>query len=980
MNDVVKSPEGYFVADQKRPGPDVSKADVAAAAGGEQAITGDWWFKSGRKLVDYRQEAADTALRLGYDLPKLSNISQGMMSPTGGYNPGLSPEQVLDQQLDAVLMKARKEHPQDFAGMPLTAAEMEAQVTEDLKGELADVQETLGLAPDTFMGGTLPDFVGRVIVSGTDQVNAPLTLLTAGYGAGASIARTIGMEAAINMGGEALSLPAQYRMADRLDTERPDAAQQILMAGAFGAAVPLAFRGVAEGGRALAAGVRVTNAKLAETLRARATDLSDAERGALHEIERGIASDEAGPAPTAADRRGSLDSAREDLEEGRINGGNIATDPARVEALVRAPEAGPPAPAEDLRTAARKPKVSVEASLGALIRDAEARGSYDTISDYSVVTPDKPITEMTLDEIDAFQTANIEGGAESSAIGGPQILRDTLRDLRSELGLTGSEKFTPALQDRLMLALMERRGLADFKEGRITVDQFADNLAQEWAALPLADGMSYYRDDGLNAATIDRDTLMGVLSGDGYDAIGRPPLRMTRIPASTVRVDPKAYQFRTEVDASGVGTPLDRVSEWDELLAGDFIIHERFDGARYVADGHHRTDLARRLEAGGHAPIDFNGFVLREADGYSVEHVRAIAAVKNIEAGNASAIDAAKVLRVDPAMLEKLSLRSAQARDARGLMNLTDEGFDMVTNGLVDESHAAFVGALTRDGEMQDALLATLMRTRPRSLAEARQIAQDAQRAGLMAREKSAQGSLFGDDWGGQETLFKERARILASAFSQLRQDSRIFRTLVAEQDRIAAAGNRLDTATNQQRAVTDETALALIEKLVNRAGPLDDALTAAARRVRAGASLAGGTRDFTGTVRRAIEGGDLRRLLSGADGDGAHVAGPDGPAPEGAGAGIGRGAEEALAPSPAAARVGLGDAFDDPSPAAPAVANQTAALENDLRAAFDRGEDLLVPTGREIDGAAELVSARDLFDDMDADQDFLGALDVCKY
>ncbi|WP_417244361.1 hypothetical protein, partial [Celeribacter sp.] len=78
-------------------------------------------------------------------------------------------------------------------------------------------------------------------------------------------------------------------------------------------------------------------------------------------------------------------------------------------------------------------------------------------------------------------------------------------------------------------------------------------------------------------------------------------------------------------------------------------------------------------------------------------------------------------------------------------------------------------------------------------------------------------------------------------------------------------------------------------------------------------------------------------------------------------------------------ASTGLGDGFDDPSPTAPAVLRQMEAAENDLRRAIAEGLELEVPTGREIDGAAELLSAADLLDDLDADADFLGALDVCK-
>lgn len=535
---------------------------------------------------------------------------------------------------------------------------------------------------------------------------------------------------------------------------------------------------------------------------------------------------------------------------------------------------------------------AIEASIGDLIRDTEAGGSYDTPSSYSVVAPDKPLSQMTLDEVDAWQTANYDAGAESTAAGGYQFMRDTLRPLRERLGLTGSELFDREMQDKLGAELMKDAGLEDFKAGTITADAFADGLAKIWAAFPDASGSSVYAGDGLNKALIGREALIGTLTGEPYYSTGRPAPRMSRVKASGVSVDPKAYQFRTEVDAGGVGTPMDRVSTWDELLAGDFILHQRRDGQTFIADGHHRKQLAERLEAEGHPPIEFNAFVLREDDGYTVEHVRAIAAVKNIEAGSATAIDAAKVLRVDPAMLNRLTLRSTQARDARGLMQLSDDGFDMVTNGLVREDQAAAVPQISRDPLMQNALLRVLVQMKPRSMVEARQILADAYRAGLAKAERDGggQASLFGDDFLPEETLFKERAEVMSKAMAPLRSDKRVFATLVRERDRIQEAGNALTDASNTQRLSSDELALGLVERLVNRAGPLDDALTGAARAVRSGGSARSAVTDFLGFVRDAIEGGGLARLLDGGDGRPVNAPTPDGVADKGARSGNGQG------------------------------------------------------------------------------------------
>ena len=135
-----------------------------------------------------------------------------------------------------------------------------------------------------------------------------------------------------------------------------------------------------------------------------------------------------------------------------------------------------------------------------LIRKAEASGSYDLMFGRG----NQRLTNKTVDEVIELQ----KGSRVSSAAGGYQFLRKTLVGLKEELGLTGKERFNEDLQDRLAQALMERRGLNEYLQGKITKEQFADRLAQEWAGLPTSSGKSHYEGDGLNKATVSRRALM----------------------------------------------------------------------------------------------------------------------------------------------------------------------------------------------------------------------------------------------------------------------------------------------------------------------------------------------------------------------------------------------------------------------------------------------------------------------------------------
>lgn len=96
---------------------------------------------------------------------------------------------------------------------------------------------------------------------------------------------------------------------------------------------------------------------------------------------------------------------------------------------------------------------------------------------------------MTLKEIDDLQTKMLSNPANtlnSSAVGRYQITRTTLRDMREKMGLTGDEKFDPAMQDRLASYLIATRATGDMR-------QMQDGLAGIWASFPKADtGASAY--------------------------------------------------------------------------------------------------------------------------------------------------------------------------------------------------------------------------------------------------------------------------------------------------------------------------------------------------------------------------------------------------------------------------------------------------------------------------------------------------------
>jgi len=151
-----------------------------------------------------------------------------------------------------------------------------------------------------------------------------------------------------------------------------------------------------------------------------------------------------------------------------------------------------------------------------VIAEAESKGNYNA---YFGHTANSKIlfTNMTVAQVLAWQADYVQQGNYSNAVGRYQIVQGTLEGLVQRLDIDRNAKFDAALQDRLAISLLERRGSEEFADNELSQQQFAANLAQEWASLPKAVGPnpeeSYYADDGVNKSLVGVDTVYGALVG-----------------------------------------------------------------------------------------------------------------------------------------------------------------------------------------------------------------------------------------------------------------------------------------------------------------------------------------------------------------------------------------------------------------------------------------------------------------------------------
>ena len=150
-----------------------------------------------------------------------------------------------------------------------------------------------------------------------------------------------------------------------------------------------------------------------------------------------------------------------------------------------------------------------------LIARVESKGNYNAYFGNAGNTSIK-FTEMSIADVLSWQEDFIAAGHPSSAVGRYQIISTTLKGLVQQLNIDTNQPFNEAMQDKMAVALLERRGATEYVNNQIDERQFAAELAKEWAALPKIIGdrpeQSYYASDGLNKALVGVDEILRAAS------------------------------------------------------------------------------------------------------------------------------------------------------------------------------------------------------------------------------------------------------------------------------------------------------------------------------------------------------------------------------------------------------------------------------------------------------------------------------------
>lgn len=167
-----------------------------------------------------------------------------------------------------------------------------------------------------------------------------------------------------------------------------------------------------------------------------------------------------------------------------------------------------------------------------------------------------------------------------------------------------------------------------------------------------------------------------------------PPVE---VPAGQIVARPEVMQFKEIGDVKtgeNEGEKLD--GQWDESKAGLLMLWEPKDPAKYglsagqkyiVANGHHRFAFGERESV-----KSYGAQIFREADGYSAQDARRIAAEANIADGKGTVYDQVKYLRNSPSTRGE----NAKLEAARRIGNRGKQAVNIAFNA-GDDLYVAFV-------------------------------------------------------------------------------------------------------------------------------------------------------------------------------------------------------------------------------------------------------------------------------------------------
>ena len=284
-----------------------------------------------------------------------------------------------------------------------------------------------------------------------------------------------------------------------------------------------------------------------------------------------------------------------------------------------------------------------------------------------------------------------------------------------------------------------------------------------------------------------------------------------------LQTNAKVFQYKENSDEEGKTDRMNGVEEWSANDSGIVIVWQAKDGQKYIADGHQRLGLAKRLNDD---KIRLDGILYKETDGYTPEDVRMIAAKKNIAEGSGTAIDTAKILREIGEYPASLPRKGTMYEYGIALARLGNEAFEKVINGYVTPAQGAVIANIIRNDHIKQSFAIDVVSqagidTLPETELMARQVLST-------PAETVEQTSLFGTQEILQSSAV-EKIKIIDSVIKILNKSKNLMAHLGNNQKQIEKNCNVLNQKNNEELKKSAEQAIEIVKKLAFCKGIISD-------------------------------------------------------------------------------------------------------------------------------------------------------------
>lgn len=236
------------------------------------------------------------------------------------------------------------------------------------------------------------------------------------------------------------------------------------------------------------------------------------------------------------------------------------------------------------------------------------------------------------------------------------------------------------------------------------------------------------------------------------------------VPVRDLNLDPQRFQFKSKADkVTGVDESNKIGGTWDPKSAGNLYIWEDKNGKKFIVNGHHRFDLARKNNV-----ENVNAIIDREADGVTAEQARRNGVLINIRDEQGDVRDYAEFVRrenMDENTAEKEGILS-RAKGRQGYTIGRYAGntlYSAYRNRDISDQAAALIADIARGDEAIEAVGIREKNLKPEELRQLLKALNE------MERPKTTQGDLFGFDDSALE-VEKTLSKLAAKHIREIRE------------------------------------------------------------------------------------------------------------------------------------------------------------------------------------------------------------------